>query len=233
MVFERELLRIVEMTFYWPLVFLHVVSFAYWLGGDFGVYVTGGFVARADLPLAERLRFLDALMKIDLLPRTGIVLLPVLGLQIANLRGAIELPTPWPMMVWLGGLVWLGIVWAVFAKRGTAIGEIFQRIDVGLRIVFIVILVIIGMWSLFGEDGPVHERWLATKFVSYALLLAIGLYLRGVIKTWRQGFTMLRAGPSEEAERWIADGIRRGRQGAYVFWAVIGFTAYLGIAKPF
>ena len=77
---------------HWPLVFLHLLAFAYRLGGDFGVYVTGGYVARADLPLAERLRFLDALLRIDILPRTGIVLLPVVGLQLAVQRGALALP---------------------------------------------------------------------------------------------------------------------------------------------
>ena len=59
------------MDLYWTLVFLHVIAFAYWLGGDFGVYVTGGYVARADLPLAERLRFLHAFFEVDILPRTG------------------------------------------------------------------------------------------------------------------------------------------------------------------
>ena len=136
------------MDLYWTLVFLHVIAFAYWLGGDFGVYVTGGYVARADLPLAERLRFLDALLKIDILPRTGIVLLPVLGLQIAA-------------------------------------------------------------------------------------LLAIGLYLRSVIKAWRVGFVELQRGPSESAERLIALGIQRGRRGAWLFWAIIALTAYLGVGKPF
>jgi hypothetical protein len=39
--------------------------------------------------------------------------------------------------------------------------------------------------------------------------------------------------PDPAAERLIAEGIRRGRRGAYLFWAVIGITAYLGLAKPF
>jgi len=218
---------------YWPLVFLHVICFAYWLGADFGVYVTGSFVARADLPLAERMRFLDALMKIDLLPRTGIVLLPVLGLQIASLRGAIALSPMAQALVWLGGLIWVGIVWTVFAKRGTALGDQFQRIDVAIRCILIVVFVAVGLRSLLGHEGPVHERWLAAKLLSYSTLLVIGLYLRSVIKAWRVGFTALRNGPNEEAERLIADGIRRGRHGAYVFWLMIALTAYLGIAKPF
>lgn len=217
---------------YWPLVLVHVLAFAYWLGGDFGVYVTGGFVARADLPVAERLRFLDALLRIDLLPRTGIVLLPVFGVQIAALRGAIAAP-PWLQGIfWLIGLAWLLLVWAVFAKRGTALGERLQRLDVGFRQLLIPVLAGIGLWSLLGE-GPVGERWLAAKFVTYAVLLAIGLYLRTVIKAWIEGFRLLRQGPDDRAEALIAAGIRRGRRGAYVFWAVIALTAWLGIAKPF
>ena len=220
------------MDLYWTLVFLHVIAFAYWLGGDFGVYVTGGYVALADLPLAERLRFLDALLKIDILPRTGIVLLPVLGLQIAAMREAIYLSEWGKLAVWLGGAVWVAIVWGVFAQRGTAFGERLQRIDVSLRYVAIVVLVVIGAWSLL-DVGPVKEKWLAAKFLSYATLLGIGLYLRSVIKAWRVGFMELQRGPSESAERLIAHGIQRGRRGAWVFWAVIALTAYLGVAKPF
>lgn len=218
--------------FYWPLVFLHVLAFAYWLGGDFGVYVTGGFVARADLPLAERLRFLDALLRIDLLPRTGIVLLPVLGAQIAALRGAIT-PPPWLQLAfWLLGISWLMLVWAVFAKRGTKLGERLQRLDVGFRWLLIPVLAGIGLWSLTGA-GPVAERWLAAKLVTYAALLAIGLYLRTVIQSWVEGFRLLREGPDERAEALIAAGLGRGRRGAYLFWVVIALTAWLGIAKPF
>lgn len=223
-------------VFYWPLVFLHVVAFAYWLGGDFGVYVTGGYVARADLPLAERLRFLEALLHIDILPRTGIVLLPVIGLQVAALRGAIALPGWALACTWTLGLAWLALVWSVYRKRGSAEGERLQRIDVGFRKGLIVVLVAVGAWSLAG-DGPVREQWLAAKFVTYAALLAIGLWLRTVIRGWLVALRTLGAGASpveaEAAERAIAEGIRRGRRGAYLFWAMIGVTAYLGIAKPF
>ena len=217
---------------YWPLVFLHLLAFAYWLGGDFGVYVTGGYVARADLPVAERLRFLDALMRIDILPRTGIVLLPVVGLQLAALRGAIVLPG-WALLVgWTLGLAWLVLVWTVYRKRGTPVGEMLQTFDVRLRMVLIAVLVAVGAWSLLG-DGPVREHWLAAKFLTYAALLGIGLWLRTVIKAWVEGFTVLRAGPDPAAERLIAAGLRRGRRGAYLFWTMIGLTAYLGLAKPF
>lgn len=223
-------------AFYWPLVFLHVLAFAYWLGGDFGVYVTGGYVARADLPLAERLRFLEALLRIDILPRTGIVLLPVIGLQLAALRGAIALPGWALVCTWTLGLAWLALVWSVYRRRGTPFGETLQLADVRLRMALIAVLVAVGAWSLVG-DGPVREHWLAAKFLTYAALLAIGLWLRTVIRGWLVALRALGAGAdgaaAQAAERAIADGIRRGRRGAYLFWAMIGVTAYLGLAKPF
>jgi hypothetical protein len=217
-------------------VFLHVLAFAYWLGGDFGVYVTGGYVARADLPLAERLRFLEALLRIDILPRTGIVLLPVIGLQLAALRGAIALPGWALVCTWTLGLAWLALVWSVYRRRGTPFGETLQLVDVRLRMALIAVLVAVGAWSLAG-DGPVREQWLAAKFLTYAALLGIGLWLRTVIRGWLVALRALGAGvppaEAEAAERAIADGIRRGRRGAYLFWAMIGVTAYLGLAKPF
>ena len=52
------------MEAYFLLVTLHVILFAYWLGGDFGVYVCSRYIARPDLSLSERERFLEALLAI-------------------------------------------------------------------------------------------------------------------------------------------------------------------------
>jgi hypothetical protein len=239
---------------YWALVFVHVVAFAYWLGGDFGVYVCARYVARPDLPIAERFRFLDALLTIDILPRSGIVLLPVLGFQIAAMRGAFAAPEWLRLLVWVLGAAWLALVWAVFLRRGTALGERLQQVDVALRVVLIGLLLAAGVASLV-RNAPVVERWLALKLVTYAMLLALGLYLRTVIKGWRGALLTLRrlaaearegqgsaapgapgspaASATAGAEAAIADGMRRGRRGAWLFWALIALTAYLGVAKPF
>lgn len=44
------------MEVYTALVIVHVVLFAYWLGGDWGVYVNARYVADPQLPLDERRR---------------------------------------------------------------------------------------------------------------------------------------------------------------------------------
>ena len=50
--------------------YIHVLLFVYWLGADLGVYYAAKYVARADLPLDERLRFLDLTLLLDMGPRT-------------------------------------------------------------------------------------------------------------------------------------------------------------------
>lgn len=218
---------------YLPLVTLHVVLFAYWLGGDFGVFVCSRFVARPDLPLAERLRFLQALMTIDILPRSAIVLLPVVGTQLAAIRGAIDLPAGGVALVWLAGLAWLALVWTIFLRRGTPKAPPLQRIDVGFRIGLIAALVGLGTASLL-NGSPVHAGWIAAKLLVYAALLAVGLYLRTVILSWRVGFEQIRQhGNSPATEALFVDSLRRGNYAAFLFWSLIVTMAWLGINQPF
>lgn len=215
------------------LVTLHIVLFAYWLGGDWGVYVCSKYIASPDLPLDERRRFLDALLLIDILPRTAIVLLPVVGLQLAMLRGTVALPGWATAFAWVIGVLWLAVVWTAFLRRGTPFGEQVQRIDVGWRVLLIVALLANGTWSLVG-DGPFREGWMALKLLVYAALLVIGLYLRLAIRIWREGFARLRAeGPSEPINALFIRGRERARWAAYLFWALIILMAYLGIRQPF
>jgi hypothetical protein len=51
--------------------YLHILLFVYWLGADLGVFLAARYVARTDLSLDERLRFLDLLLKIDMGPRSA------------------------------------------------------------------------------------------------------------------------------------------------------------------
>lgn len=217
---------------YFLLVTLHVVLFAYWLGGDWGVYVCSKYIARPDLDAAERRRFLDALMLIDILPRTAIVLLPVVGLQLGLLRGTVALPAWAGWLAIALGAAWLAVVWLAYLRRGTAFGVRMQGIDVAWRAALIVALVVTGAWSLLG-DGPFQEAWMALKLLVYAALLVIGLYLRLAIRAWRDGFQRLAAeGPSDAANALFIRGLARARPAAYLFWTLIATMAWLGIRQP-
>ena len=55
--------------------YFHILLFVYWLGADLGVFLASRYVARADLPTPERLRFLEMLLKVDMGPRTALILM--------------------------------------------------------------------------------------------------------------------------------------------------------------
>ena len=218
---------------YTLLVTFHVVLFAYWLGPDLGVYVCSRYVANPELPVAERLRFLEALLAIDILPRSAIVLLPVVGLQLAAMRGSIALP-PWGLAVaWTLGLAWLALVWTAYRTTRKPEGARWQRIDVGVRLLLIPFLVLTGAYSMI-VGSPVTAGWVALKLIVYAALLAMGLYLRTIIKAWRTGFTRLAAGErGPDIDALFVNGRQRARYGAWLFWALVILMAFLGITQPF
>ena len=218
---------------YTLLVTFHVVLFAYWLGPDFGVYVCSRYVRRPDLPVAERLRFLEALMAIDILPRSAIVLLPVVGLQLAVMRGSVHLPVGALVLAWTLGLGWVALVWQAYRTARKPEGARWQRMDVTVRLMLIPALVVAGVYSLV-TGSPVTSGWVALKLVVYAALLAIGLYLRTIIRGWRIGFARLAAGEkSAEIDALFIDSQRRARYGAWTFWALVILMAFLGITQPF
>lgn len=223
---------VLDPDFYLPLVTVHVVLFAYWLGGDWGVFTCSRFIVRPDLPLAERLRFLDALMRIDILPRSAIVLLPVVGLHLAAIRGSIPLGTGAVALAWVIGLAWLALVWVLFVKRGTPFADRLVRWDIGFRVLLIVVMVAVAALSL-ARGTPVREPWIAAKLLVYSALLGVGLWLRSVIRSWRLGFQRMRAGEDAATTAPLFEAsIRRGRGIAYVFWTLIVTMAWLGINQP-
>jgi len=223
---------VLDPDFYLPLVTVHVVLFAYWLGGDWGVFTCSRFIVRPDLPLAERLRFLDALMRIDILPRSAIVLLPTVGLHLAAIRGSIPLSAGAVVAIWVGGLAWLALVWVLFLRRGTPFAERWVRLDIGLRVALMVVLSSLALLSL-ARGAPVREPWIAAKLLVYSALLGVGLWLRTVIRSWRLGFMRIRAGEDAAALAPLFEGsLRRSRGIAYLFWTLIVTMAWLGINQP-
>ena len=99
------------MLDYQLLNFFHVVLFAYWLGGDLGVHLAARFAIRADLSLAEGMRFLTLILMIDLAPETAIVLTVPLGLTLASKAAWSGLNFYWLALIWFVALAWLYSIW--------------------------------------------------------------------------------------------------------------------------
>ncbi len=217
---------------YLVLKWLHIVAMAYWLGGEWGVFNASRHVTNHTLTLEERKRHMETAYRIDILPRTGIILLLPLGLDMGARLGVQPLDGPWITGMWVFVACWCALTWTAFAKRGTDTGVRLTKIDEAIRYVIIPVLLGSAAWSLFG-DGPLTANWYAAKVFIYALMLVIGLYLRYIMRDWVGAFRQLAAdGPNESISAAMERSLAKGRAIAYVYWIGIGTVAFLGVTKP-
>ena len=213
---------------------LHILAMVYWLGGEWGVFQTSRHVVNPGLSMEERRRHMETAYRIDILARTGIILLLPLGLHMGNMYGIQPFGGSWLWGMWAVSGGWLALCWAAFAHRETDLGVRLTLWDERIRYVVIPVLLVSAVLSLLGH-GPFRAgpglMWFSYKVLIYSLLLVIGLYLRFVMREWTQLFRVLAEGPNAEVEHKLAKSLRFGKRLAYVYWVGIAATAFLGTTK--
>jgi hypothetical protein len=211
---------------------LHILAMVYWLGGEWGVFQTSYKVCNPKLPFDERMRHMQTAYRIDILARTGIIMLLPLGLQMGHNLGTYDAPDSFLWAVWAAAAAWLGLCWAAFATHGSDLGLRLTKIDEAVRFVLIPVLLLLSVTSLMGH-GPFVAMWYAAKVGLYALMLVIGLALRFIMRNWTTIFRDLAKGPNLALETRLGREVALGRGMAYVYWIGIASIAFLGATKPF
>ena len=213
---------------------LHIIAMVYWLGGEWGVFQTSTHVINRKLPMEERRRHMETAYRIDILARTGIILLLPLGLHMGTIWGVQPYGGGWLWLIWLLSAGWLGLCWAAFVYRETDRGLRLTVWDERIRYFVIPALLISAGLSLLGY-GPFEagtgQKWFSWKVLIYGLLLIIGLQLRYIMREWTELFRVLAAGPDPEAESTLEKSLRFGKRLAYVYWVGIATVAFLGATK--
>ena len=216
---------------------LHIIAMVYWLGGEWGVFQTSYNVINFKLSLEERRRHMETAYRIDILARTGIVLLFPLGLHMGHIYGFLPiLDGAGLTLMWLFFLAWLAMTWAAFIKRETDIGIKITRTEELLRYPLIAIIVLLSVMAFMGS-GPVKvgegTLWYPAKMILYAFTLVIGLFLRFVMRQWTVYFRELAAGPNAAIQAKLDKEIAQARIAAYIYWITISGICFLGATKPF
>ena len=215
---------------------LHIIAMVYWLGGEWGVFQTSYNVINCKLGLDERKRHMETAYRIDILARTGIILLLPLGLHMGHLWGIQPLGGSWLTGMWIAFAAWLALCWGAFIKRETDIGIRLTKIDEAIRFVVIPLLFIVSISSLLGH-GPLEaglgQGWYSAKMFVYGITLIIGLKLRFIMREWTSMFRILAQGPNAAVEGKLDKSIRFGRTIAYFYWICISTVAFFGAVKPF
>ncbi len=219
------------------LKWIHILAMVYWLGGEWGVFQTSYNVINRKLPMDERKRHMETAYRIDILARTGILLLFPLGWHMGHFYGVQPFGGIWIVAVWIFFALWLAICWGAFFARETDRGIALTKFDERIRFIFIPLILIAAIASLLGygpfEAGPM-QKWFSAKVLGFSLLLMIGLKLRFIMREWTELFRVLAIEPeNQEAEATLEKSIRVGRSLAYVYWVGIASVAFFGAVKPF
>ncbi|WP_342806211.1 hypothetical protein [Alteromonas sp. M12] len=224
---------IVELS---VLKWAHIIAMVYWLGGEWGVFQISFNVVNRKLSMDERKRHLETAYRIDILARTGILLLFPLGFHMGNIWG-IQPYGGWALVaVWSVFVLWLALCWTAFFFRETDRGVMLTKIDEKLRYILIPVIAICAISSLSG-NGPFIAvegmRWFSVKILLFSVLLCIGLYLRFVMRQWTTIFRQLAEKQDDALEAELENSIRISRYLAYLYWIIIAGVGFLGATKPF
>jgi hypothetical protein len=215
---------------------LHILSMVYWLGGEWGVFQSSYNVVNRNLSLDERRRHMETAYRIDILARTGIIMLLPLGLHMGHLYGLQPLGGNWLVGMWIFVALWVGLAWGAFFARETDRGIQLTKIDEAIRYFVIPALIFVGISSIMG-NGPLTvdtgSYWYPAKMITYALMLVIGLLLRFTMRSWTMRFRKLAMGPNAVEEAALEREISFARYLAYIYWIGISGTCFLGAVKPF
>ncbi|MBU2980015.1 hypothetical protein [Alteromonas sp. C1M14] len=218
------------------LKWVHILSLVYWLGGEWGIFQTSYNIVNRKLSMDERRRHMETAYRIDILSRTGILLLFPLGFHMGHFWG-VQPFGGWVITAcWVLFIGWLGLCWSAFIFRETDRGIKLTLIDERIRYVFIPLIVICAISSLFGE-GPflagTAQKWFSAKILIFAFLLVIGLYLRFIMREWTMMFRILAQKHDELVEQKLERSINMSRYVAYLYWIGICSVAFIGATKPF
>lgn len=180
------------MNEYLLLKFLHIVGFAYWLGGDLGVFHSSYYVANDRLSPEVRVAAAKILFWLDQVPRVCMTMMLPLGLHLAWLMNLLPLSAGGIALVWIAAFGWLGMVVVLHIARPSPGKTLLTRFDFWFRATLAAVLVATGILSLASAAWPM-PYWLAAKLTIFGVLIACGLMVRLKLKDFGPAFARLAA----------------------------------------
>lgn len=216
------------------LLFIHLLLFVLWLGGDVGVYTLGQhFRKRTRYTLEQRMALLTLLVEIDMAPRTAWALMVPVSLSLVAAAGYWNLPIPALVTAWIVGAVWLALVWDAHAHQQTPRAARDRRIEFGLKVVLAVMYLTLGGLSL-ATGAPLAPRWLAMKALAFGLIFVAAIMIDVAYRpVGPQLARILREGSSDATELPLLATMNRTRIWVWTVYVLLLVTAWLAVAKPF
>ena len=215
------------MSDYLLIKFLHLVGFAYWLGGDLGVFYSSYFVANEKLSAEVRVTCAKILFALDQVPRMCMTLMLPLGLHLAWKLGVLHFGGTVLALIWLAAAGWLAMVVSLHAMAQSRGKAMLTTFDYWFRLLLAIALIATGAWTYMGETVP---YWVAAKLAIYGVLVGCGLLVRRVLKPFGPAFARLAAGKVGDADnRAIRESLGSTRPFVVTIWIGLLASAALGL----
>ncbi|MFK8052847.1 MAG: hypothetical protein AB8F65_07710 [Woeseiaceae bacterium] len=216
------------ITSYSIWLIVHLLLFAYWLGGDLGVFYSSFIVVDEKRPIDDRKTAAGILVALDRIPRACLILMLPVGVSLASSMGQIIIPAGALGALWMLTAVWLVMLWKIEATHNATL----TKIDAVIRIVVIASLVGFAIAGLNGS-ATVLSDWVALKMLLFATAIASGLMIRRVFAPFGPAFGQLvTTGSTPDIERTIDTSLKKARPFVILIWGCLIGAAAVAAIKP-
>ncbi len=209
----------------------HLLLFAYWLGGDLGVFYSSGMVVNPGLTDSARVTAAKIMVNLDLVPRICMSLMLTVGGILSEFKG-VPHPT-WQMIgIVLLGPAWLAMVLTVHLQEGSELGKAVAKVDYWFRVVLVIYLIISVTVSFkFGSLG--QAPWVGGKLLIFAGLVFCGIMIRQFIGPYAKGIhTLATTGATDEVNAAMKRSLGQCRPFVLAIWAGLLVEVWLGVVQP-
>jgi len=219
------------LIYQWLLV-AHITVLGYWLGAELVINSTYRYVCYSDsMPVAERLRLMAHVMKVDQHVRYALVLQVTLGVALAGHLTLIPGGRAVVIGAGLIGVLWLAFVEAVHRLGDDRKGEYLAAIDRGSRY-FVAVLASAVALGLIGDVWLV-PGWLRWKLVFFSGVILCGVGIRLVlIGQFGMWTDMRRDGSKPETEAGIRASYVRATAVLVLLWMFLIAIVIVSVLKP-
>lgn len=217
---------------YQALLVAHIAVLGYWLGSELVINSTYRYVCYSDrMSVAERVRLMTHVMKVDQHVRYALVLQVTLGTLLATHLNMLPGGGGLSIAAAVVGIAWLAFIEAVHRLSGSPVGPILAAVDRGSRYALIVVAVALGL-------GLVGDTWSLPDWLRWKLLLFSGVMLCGVgirlvlIYQFRVWALIEREGSGPETNANIRKTYVQATGILVLLWVFIIAITMLSVAKP-
>jgi len=217
------------MNEYLLMKLLHVIGFAYWLGGDLGVFFASFIVVNDKLPANVRVTAAKLLFALDQAPRICMTMMLPTGIHLTWQMGVFSFSSTVMAVIWLVAFGWLAMVITLHNAAQSKGKALLTTFDFWFRLLLSSGLVAAGAIAQF-TDQLAMPHWVAIKLMIFGGLIGSGLLVRVRLRPFGPAFAKMARDTADEADNQVIKSSLAGtRPFVIAIWIGLVISAALGL----